>query len=83
MPPEASAVPSKSSFETDSSDVKIEHKRKNIPSVSTALLLGGVLGLLQALLLVICAKPLLGYMGVKQVYVPSYHFLCGKINYFV
>uniref|UniRef100_A0A0E0EWI0 Protein DETOXIFICATION n=1 Tax=Oryza meridionalis TaxID=40149 RepID=A0A0E0EWI0_9ORYZ len=31
-----------------------------------ALLLGGVLGLLQALLLVICAKPLLGYMGVKQ-----------------
>uniref|UniRef100_A0A0E0G3X8 Protein DETOXIFICATION n=1 Tax=Oryza nivara TaxID=4536 RepID=A0A0E0G3X8_ORYNI len=63
---EASAAPSKSSFETDSSDVKIEHKRKNIPSVSTALLLGGVLGLLQALLLVICAKPLLGYMGVKQ-----------------
>jgi putative MATE family efflux protein len=66
LPPEASAAPSKSSFETDSSDVKIEHKRKNIPSVSTALLLGGVLGLLQALLLVICAKPLLGYMGVKQ-----------------
>uniref|UniRef100_A0A0E0EWH8 Protein DETOXIFICATION n=1 Tax=Oryza meridionalis TaxID=40149 RepID=A0A0E0EWH8_9ORYZ len=63
---EASAAPNKSSFETDSSDVKIEHKRKNIPSVSTALLLGGVLGLLQALLLVICAKPLLGYMGVKQ-----------------
>jgi hypothetical protein len=63
-PEEASATTSKSSFETDSCEVSIEQKRKNIPSVSTALLLGGVLGLLETLLLVLSAKPILGYMGV-------------------
>ncbi|KAG2537206.1 protein DETOXIFICATION 42-like [Panicum virgatum] len=61
---EASATTSKSSFETDSCEVSIEQKRKNIPSVCTALLLGGVLGLLETLLLVLSAKPILGYMGV-------------------
>jgi len=61
---EASATTSKSSFETDSCEVSIEQKRKNIPSVSTALLLGGVLGLLETLLLVLSAKHILGYMGV-------------------
>ena len=64
---EASATTSKSSFETDSCEVSIEQKRKNIPSVSTALLLGGVLGLLETLLLVLSAKPILGYMGVTPV----------------
>ncbi|CAL4925718.1 unnamed protein product [Urochloa decumbens] len=63
-PEEASASTSKSSFETDSCEVNMEQKRKNIPSVSTALLLGGVLGLLETLLLVLSAKPILGYMGV-------------------
>ena len=43
-------------------------KRKNgLPSVSTALLLGGVQCLLETLLLVLSAKPILGYMGVKPV----------------
>uniref|UniRef100_A0A804PRD1 Protein DETOXIFICATION n=1 Tax=Zea mays TaxID=4577 RepID=A0A804PRD1_MAIZE len=66
IPPEgASASTSISSFETDSCEVSVEQKRKNIPSVSTALLLGGVLGLLETLLLVLSAKPILGYMGVK------------------
>ncbi|KAF8722576.1 hypothetical protein HU200_022408 [Digitaria exilis] len=63
-PEEDGATTSKSSFETDSCEVNIEQKRKNIPSVSTALLLGGVLGLLETLLLVLSAKPILGYMGV-------------------
>ncbi|TVU30750.1 hypothetical protein EJB05_22387 [Eragrostis curvula] len=63
-PEEASATTSKSSFELDSSEVNSEHKRKHIPSVSTALLLGGALGLLETLLLVLSAKPILGYMGV-------------------
>ncbi|CAL4934199.1 unnamed protein product [Urochloa decumbens] len=63
-PEEASASTSKSSFETDSCEINMEQKRKNIPSVSTALLLGGVLGLLETLLLVLSAKPILGYMGV-------------------
>jgi hypothetical protein len=48
-------------------DVNILHKRKNIPSVSTALLLGGVLGLVQTLLLVFYAKPILVFMGVNAV----------------
>uniref|UniRef100_A0ACD5ZDZ2 Uncharacterized protein n=1 Tax=Avena sativa TaxID=4498 RepID=A0ACD5ZDZ2_AVESA len=51
----------KSPFQTDSREVE----RKNIPSVSTALLVGGVLGLVQTVLLVLCAKPILGFMGVK------------------
>jgi len=63
----ASATTSISSFETDSCEVSVEQKRKNIPSVSTALLLGGVLGLLETLLLVLSAKPILGYMGVTPV----------------
>ncbi|KAI4966072.1 hypothetical protein ZWY2020_046623 [Hordeum vulgare] len=55
----------KSSFETGSSEINLEHTRKKIPSVSTALLLGGVLGLFETLLLVSCAKPILDFMGVK------------------
>ncbi|VAH08604.1 unnamed protein product [Triticum turgidum subsp. durum] len=62
---ENNATSSKSSFETDSSEINTEHKRKKIPSVSTALLLGGVLGLVETLLLVSCAKPILDFMGVK------------------
>lgn len=62
---ETSAASGKSSFETDSSEINIEHKRKNITSVSTALLLGGVFGLCETLLLVFGAKPILGFMGVK------------------
>lgn len=60
----ASATTSKSSLETDSCEASVDQKRKNIPSVSTALLLGAVLGLLETLLLVLSAKPILGYMGV-------------------
>ncbi|KAJ4820104.1 Protein DETOXIFICATION [Rhynchospora pubera] len=51
------------SFETEASMGK-QQERKHIPSVSTALVVGGVLGLLQALLLVFCAKPVLSYMGI-------------------
>ncbi|KAL6640857.1 hypothetical protein ACP70R_019038 [Stipagrostis hirtigluma subsp. patula] len=65
-PRETSPTASKSSFEIDSHEVHIEHKRKNIPSVSTALLLGGVLGLLETLLLVFFAKPILSCMGVEE-----------------
>uniref|UniRef100_A0A452ZDG3 Protein DETOXIFICATION n=1 Tax=Aegilops tauschii subsp. strangulata TaxID=200361 RepID=A0A452ZDG3_AEGTS len=62
---ENNATSGKSSFEIDSSEINTEHKRKKIPSVSTALLLGGVLGLVETLLLVSCAKPILDFMGVK------------------
>lgn len=45
--------------------------RKRIPSASSALVIGGFLGLLQALLLVFGAKPILNYMGVKYVSIYS------------
>lgn len=83
LPPETSAASGKSSFETDSSEINIEHKRKNITSVSTALLLGGVFGLCETLLLVFGAKPILGFMGVKPVNVPLYPFTFGNVNYFI
>lgn len=42
-------------------------RRQFIPSVSSALVVGAVLGLLQALLLGLAAKPFLRIMGVKPV----------------
>jgi len=43
------------------------HKRRQIPSASTALFFGGILGLVQATLLISAAKPLLNFMGVTSV----------------
>ncbi|XP_010909110.1 protein DETOXIFICATION 42 [Elaeis guineensis] len=40
--------------------------RKYIPSVSSALIVGGVLGILQAIFLILAARPLLSIMGVKS-----------------
>lgn len=50
-----------------SAETKTEGERRNIPSASTALVLGAVLGLLQTIFLVFLAKPLLSVMGVKSV----------------
>ncbi|KAK1259275.1 MATE efflux family protein 1 [Acorus gramineus] len=41
-------------------------KRKHIPSVTSALIVGGVLGILQAILLIFGARPILHIMGVKS-----------------
>lgn len=41
--------------------------RRHIPSASSALIIGGVLGLLQAIFLISVAKPALNIMGVKSV----------------
>lgn len=43
---------------------KVEFERRNIPSASSALVIGGILGLLQAIFLISGAKPLLNFMGV-------------------
>ncbi|CAO2837334.1 unnamed protein product [Amaranthus hypochondriacus] len=40
-------------------------QRRHIPSASSALVIGAILGLLQAIFLISLAKPLLNYMGVK------------------
>ncbi|KAF5752658.1 putative DNA-damage-inducible protein f [Tripterygium wilfordii] len=41
-------------------------KKRHIPSASTALVIGGILGLLQAIFLIFGAKTLLSLMGVKS-----------------
>ncbi|WVY99807.1 hypothetical protein V8G54_025877, partial [Vigna mungo] len=46
--------------------VKEDHKRRHIPSASSALFIGGVLGLIQAIFLISAAKPLLNFMGVTS-----------------
>ncbi|KAL9234774.1 hypothetical protein vseg_009603 [Gypsophila vaccaria] len=40
-------------------------QRRHIPSASSALAIGAILGLIQAILLISLAKPLLNFMGVK------------------
>lgn len=45
---------------------KIGNGKRNIPSASTSLLLGAILGLLQTVFLIFGAETLLGFMGVKH-----------------
>ncbi|XP_022754063.1 protein DETOXIFICATION 42-like isoform X1 [Durio zibethinus] len=45
---------------------KFEPKRRHIPSASSALVIGGILGLLQAIFLISGVKPLLNFMGVNS-----------------
>ncbi|XVF04717.1 hypothetical protein REPUB_Repub05bG0109200 [Reevesia pubescens] len=45
---------------------KFEPERRHIPSASSALVIGGILGLLQAIVLISGAKPLLNFMGVSS-----------------
>ncbi|CAI0393849.1 unnamed protein product [Linum tenue] len=42
-------------------------KKRHIPSASTAIVVGGMLGVLQAVVLIFTATPLLNIMGVKSV----------------
>ncbi|XP_074570303.1 protein DETOXIFICATION 42-like [Curcuma longa] len=53
-----------SSSDKSSTTTEFGH-RKHIPSATSALVVGGTLGLLQTLLLVSAARPILNYMGVK------------------
>ncbi|KAJ8748776.1 hypothetical protein K2173_011331 [Erythroxylum novogranatense] len=45
---------------------KFDKERRHIPSASTALIVGAMLGLLQTIVLMFAAKPLLHIMGVKS-----------------
>lgn len=49
------------------SEGKVEQGKKQIASASSALIIGGILGLIQAAFLILTAKPLLSFMGVKSV----------------
>lgn len=42
-------------------------KKRHISSASSALVIGAALGLIQAVILICAAKPMLTYMGVKPV----------------
>ncbi|KAF5725480.1 MATE efflux family protein 1 [Tripterygium wilfordii] len=45
---------------------KYDNERRHIPSASSALVIGGILGLIQAIFLISGAKPLLSFMGVSS-----------------
>ncbi|PIA53667.1 hypothetical protein AQUCO_00900327v1 [Aquilegia coerulea] len=45
--------------------LNFERKKSHISSASSALIIGGVLGILQAIFLIVAAKPILSIMGVK------------------
>lgn len=47
-------------------NMEFEHERRHIPSASSALVIGGVLGLIQALFLIFSAKSILNFMGVNS-----------------
>lgn len=49
------------------SETKSSREKKHIPSASAALVMGAVLGILQTIVLISLAKPLLGIMGVGSV----------------
>ncbi|KAL3753897.1 hypothetical protein ACJRO7_001181 [Eucalyptus globulus] len=55
--------------------VKLSKQRRHIPSASTALVIGGILGLLQTLFLIFGAKTLLAFMGVKSEVCNDLHYL--------
>ncbi|KAJ0963555.1 hypothetical protein J5N97_028677 [Dioscorea zingiberensis] len=55
-----------------------KHERKHIPSVSSALLTSGILGLLQAIILIFGANPILKFMGITDdspMLVPARQYL--------
>ncbi|GMH07606.1 hypothetical protein Nepgr_009446 [Nepenthes gracilis] len=56
-------------LKAESDGINVENSgpaKRQIPSASSALIIGAVLGLLQAIFLISLAKPLLKYMGVKS-----------------
>ncbi|XP_062117659.1 protein DETOXIFICATION 42-like isoform X2 [Humulus lupulus] len=58
---------SSSSITSDQSDmIMLEHVRRHIPSASSAMVIGSMLGLIQALFLILAAKRILNYMGVDS-----------------
>ncbi|KAL0550803.1 hypothetical protein IC582_009867 [Cucumis melo] len=57
---------SRKPLDTTFENGKVENGRRYIPSASSALVIGGVLGLIQAIFLISGARPLLNFMGVKS-----------------
>lgn len=55
--------PIANSFEVEASNNSI---KRHIPSASSAMIIGGILGIIQAILLIAGAKPVLNFMGIKS-----------------
>lgn len=65
--PLVDSTSSSSSIASDCMEmVKHEHVRRHIPSASSALVIGSVLGVIQTLFLIFAANPILSYMGVDS-----------------
>ncbi|XP_065847843.1 protein DETOXIFICATION 42-like [Euphorbia lathyris] len=57
---------------------KIQNERRHIPSATSALVIGFLLGIIQALFLILSAKPVLNYMGVHSdspMLIPAQQYL--------
>lgn len=50
----------------NSDETAYKSERKHIPSASSALVIGGILGLIQTVFLIFGAKPILNFMGVSS-----------------
>ncbi|XP_022769642.1 protein DETOXIFICATION 43-like isoform X2 [Durio zibethinus] len=61
-----STCKSSSEIASKTENIEVKKGKRHIPSASTALILGSILGLLQAIFLVFGAKTLLRVMGVKH-----------------
>ncbi|GMN26326.1 hypothetical protein TIFTF001_001258 [Ficus carica] len=68
---ESSSKPVGESFDLET----VETGRRHIPSASSALVIGGILGLLQAVFLISGAKPLLNFMGDSPMLKPAQQYL--------
>ncbi|KAJ8565624.1 hypothetical protein K7X08_008200 [Anisodus acutangulus] len=63
-PPDFKTIKFKSS--DNQSKGKLKRVKRHIPSASTAILMGCILGVLQTIFLILLAKPILSLMGVKS-----------------
>ncbi|XP_058003275.1 protein DETOXIFICATION 42-like isoform X3 [Hevea brasiliensis] len=72
------AVSANKSSSISGNSTKRDHERRHIPSASSALVVGCVLGVIQALFLIFAAKPILNYMGVHSdspMLIPAQQYL--------
>ncbi|KAF4396114.1 hypothetical protein G4B88_020751, partial [Cannabis sativa] len=61
-----SASTSSSTTSDESEIMMLQHVKRHIPSASSAMVIGSILGLIQALFLILAAKRILIYMGVDS-----------------
>ncbi|KAK6937130.1 Multi antimicrobial extrusion protein [Dillenia turbinata] len=85
IPPSSTILPNsaESGFKPELLDENTDapnskHQIRHIPSALSALVIGGILGLIQAILLISAARPILKFMGVKSdspMLIPAQQYL--------